>query len=212
MTTTQIVGLPCFSFPFYPGLRLVSPLVKVEKELEAFRPDLVHVVNPVFLGLAGLRHAQTMGLPVVASYHTDIPGYAERYGMPYMREPLWSYFRWIHNQADLNLCPSQFTKEELVAHRFERVRIWGRGVDTDRFSPSHRTDEWRHRLSGGDPGAPLLLFAGRLAPEKRADWLRPLLDAAPEARLAIIGDGPARSDLEELFDNTHTVFTGYLEG
>lgn len=209
---TKIVGLPCFNFPFYPGLRLVSPLVDVEQELEAFRPDLVHVVNPAFLGLAGLRHAQKLSLPIVASYHTDIPGYAERYGVPFMREPLWSYFRWIHNQADLNLCPSRFTQEELVAHRFQRVRIWGRGVDTERFNPAHRTSEWRHRLSDGHPEAPLLLFAGRLAPEKRVDWLRPLLDATPDARLAIVGDGPARSDLEEILSGTRTVFTGYLQG
>lgn len=209
---TQIVGLPCFNFPFYPGLRLVSPWVNAEQELEAFRPDLVHIVNPVFMGLTGLRHAHKLNLPVVASYHTDIPGYAERYGVPFMREPLWSYFRWLHNQADLNLCPSQFTKDELVTHQFERVGIWGRGVDTNRFNPAHRTNEWRHRLSDGHPQAPLLLFAGRLAPEKRVDWLKPLLDAIPSARLAIVGDGPARVDLEELLHDTRTVFTGYLQG
>ncbi|MBN1582633.1 MAG: glycosyltransferase family 1 protein, partial [Anaerolineae bacterium] len=209
---TPIVGLPCFTFPLYPDLRLVPPLVNVKRQLQAFRPDLIHVVNPALLGLVGLRHARELDLPIVASYHTDIPGYAKRYGAPFLREPLWAYFRWIHNQADLNLCPSRFTKDELVAHRFERVRLWGRGVDTERFNPNHRDSVWRHRLSGGHPDAPLLLFAGRLAPEKRVDWLRPLLDAIPQVQLAIVGDGPARPELEALFDATPAVFTGYLQG
>jgi glycosyltransferase involved in cell wall biosynthesis len=177
-----------------------------------FKPDVIHIVNPAFLGLVGLRHARELDIPVVASYHTDLPGYTERYGIPYLRETVWAYFRWIHNQADLNLCPSQYTKDELVAHRFQRVRIWGRGVDTDRFNPKHWNQTWRNHLSGGHPEATLLLFVSRLAQEKRVDWLRPLLDVLPDVRLAIVGEGPARSELEELFQGTPTVFTGYLQG
>lgn len=209
---TPIVGLPCFTFPLYHDLRLVPPLFSVKRQLEAFHPDLIHIVNPALLGLIGLRHARELDRPTVASYHTNIPGYAQRYGLPFLREPLWAYFRWIHNQADLNLCPSRFTRDELVAHRFERVCIWGHGVDTDRFNPAHRDSVWRYRLSGGHPGAPLLLYVGRLAAEKRVDWLRPLLDAFPQVRLAVVGDGPARPELEALFADTPTVFTGYLQG
>jgi len=209
---TPIVGLPCFRFPLYPDLRLVPPLVHVEKQLQAFHPDLIHVVNPVSLGWVGLRHARKLDLPVVASYHTNVPDYAVRYGLPWLRKPLWAYFRRIHNQADLNLCPSRFTRDELVAHGFERIRLWGRGVDTQRFHPAHRTAEWRNYLSGGQPDAPLLLFVGRVALEKRIDWLRPLFETLPQARLAIVGDGPARRQIEKLFANTPTVFTGYLQG
>jgi glycosyltransferase involved in cell wall biosynthesis len=132
--------------------------------------------------------------------------------MAMLKEPLWTYFRWIHNQADLNLCPSHYTRAELEAHGFERVRVWRHGVDQERFSPLYRDDAWRERLSGGCPEAPVLLYVGRLAPEKRVDWLRPVLDAVPEARLAVVGDGPARPTLEALFAGTHTVFTGYLRG
>lgn len=209
---TRIVGLHSFPFPFYPELRLVPPLVDVERELAAFEPDLVHLVNPASLGWAGLRHARSLDLPVAASYHTDIPGYAERYGLSLLRDPLWAYFRWIHNQADMNFAPSPFTHRQLELQGFERVRIWARGVDTERFHPRHRSAAWRRRLTGGDPEAPLLLYVGRLATEKRVDWLRPVLDALPETHLAIVGDGPVRLELEERFSGTPTIFTGYLEG
>ena len=85
-------------------------------------------------------------------------------------------------------------------------------MDTVRFNPRHRSETWRLRLSGGCPESPLLLYVGRLATEKRVEWLRPVLDALPEARLAVVGDGPQRPTLEELFADTPTVFTGYLRG
>jgi glycosyltransferase involved in cell wall biosynthesis len=209
---TRIIGLSCFSFPLYPDLKLVPPLLDVRREMRRFQPDLVHIVNPAVMALAGLRHANELDVPVVASYHTDIPGYAEHYGLSLLRDPLWAYLRWLHNKADLNLCPSRFTQEELVRHGFERVKTWTRGVDTTRFHPQHRSGEWRERMSGGEPGAPLLVYVGRLAPEKRVEWLRPILDALPGVRLAIVGDGPHRPTLEEHFRGTPTVFTGYLKG
>lgn len=209
---TPIIGLPSIRFPLYPELKLVPPSVNIGETLAAFRPDIVHVVSPVTLGLAGLRQARALGLPVVASYHTDIPGYATRYGLSLLRQPLWRYFRWLHNQADLTLCPSRYTRDELAEHRFRRLRIWGRGVDAARFAPARRSGEWRARLSGGAPDAPLLLYVGRLASEKRIDWLRPVLQALPGARLAVVGDGPLRPALAELFAGLPVVFTGYLRG
>jgi phosphatidylinositol alpha 1,6-mannosyltransferase len=209
---TPIIGLPSMTFPFYRDLKLVPPLVDVEQELASFEPDIVHLVNLASLGLVGMRHAHDLGVPVVASYHTDLPGYARHYGMRLLEDPIWAYFRWLHNQADLNLCPSHFTKSELEAHDFERVDVWGRGVDTERFNPRWRDRDWRNRLTDNHPDSLLMLYVGRLAAEKRIDWLRPLLDIVPDARLAIVGEGPIREELEERFAGTHTVFTGFLKG
>jgi phosphatidylinositol alpha 1,6-mannosyltransferase len=105
---TTITGLAGITFPLYPEIKLVPPILDVEQELIEFQPDLVLLLNPCSLCLIGLRHARALDLPIVASYHTDIPGYAERYGLSLFREPLWAYLRWLHNQADLNLCPSHF--------------------------------------------------------------------------------------------------------
>ena len=198
--------------PMYPELRVVSPFADVGASLRGFRPDLVHVANPVLLGVAGTRWAESRGFPVVASYHTDVPGYARTYGFPALTRPLWGYLRWVHDKARLNLCPSRATLAELESRGFSNLKLWTRGVDADRFSPDKASQEWRRRLTGGNPQAPLLLYVGRLAPEKRVDWLRPLLEELPGARLAIVGGGPSREELERLFAGTPTVFPGYLQG
>jgi phosphatidylinositol alpha 1,6-mannosyltransferase len=209
---TRIVGLPSIAFPFYRDLKVVPPIVNVANELAAFKPDVVHLVNLALLGIVGMHHARDLGVPVVASYHTDLPQYARLYGMSVLQDPIWAYFRWLHNQADLTLCPSHFTKQELEEHGFERVAVWGRGVDTQRYSPLHRTAEWRDRLTQHEPERPLLIYVGRLATEKRIEWLREALERVPDAALALVGDGPLREDLETLFTGTRTVFTGYLSG
>ena len=70
----------------------------------------------------------------------------------------------------------------------------------------------RSRLSQGNPEAPLLLYVGRVSAEKQIDGIKPVLEAIPEARLAIVGDGPSREALEAHFTGTNTHFVGYLQG
>jgi glycosyltransferase involved in cell wall biosynthesis len=153
-----------------------------------------------------------MNIPVVASYHTDIPGYTQKYGLNILEEISWTFLRWIHNQAELNLCPSFATLTELEEKGFERLKIWSRGINTQHFTPGKRSIEWRERLTEGHPDAPLLLYVGRIGVEKRIEFIRPILEAFPEVRLAIVGDGPARSHLEKYFEGTNALFTGFLTG
>ena len=80
--------------------------------------------------------------------------------------------------------------------------MWSRGVDTQRFHPRHRDLQMRTRLSSGQPEKNLLLYAGRLAPEKQVETLLPVLQSRPHLRLALVGDGPARGKLESLFADT----------
>jgi glycosyltransferase involved in cell wall biosynthesis len=148
----------------------------------------------------------------VASYHTDLPGFFEKWGYRFMSGPTWAYLRWMHNQAALNLCPSRTTKQELLSHRFRNVEVWSRGVDTALYHPKKRMPSWRYRLTGGQPDRLLLITVARLAPEKRVDWIRPILDAYPGVCLAVIGDGPAGPGLEKVFAGTQAVFTGFLKG
>lgn len=207
---TPIIPQASIAMPFYKDLKLAAPRRNLREQLRDFAPDIVHLVNPTISGHTGLSMAAETGVPVVMSYHTDLPGYLPKYGMSVFREGLWLYLRWLHNRADLTVCPSRYTQAELIGRGFERVEIWSRGVDAALFHPDKRSFHWRERLTDGHPEAPLLIYAGRLAVEKDIRLLRPVLDALPQVRLAILGGGPQRRELQRLFACTQTHFTGHL--
>jgi len=209
----RIVGVPAMPLPLYPELKLALPRPAVSDALDQFQPDLVHVVNPAVLGLGGIWLAKTRELPLVASYHTHLPKYLEHYGMGMLEPLLWELLKAAHNQAQLNLCTSTAMVEELRSHGIQHTALWQRGVDTKLFCPERARPEIRKRLLGphSDSDA-LLLYVGRLSAEKQIERIRPVLDAVPNARLALVGDGPHRQQLEKVFAGTATTFVGYLGG
>lgn len=208
----KIHGIPGFPLPLYPELKLALPRPSIGQVLEEFRPDLIHIVNPAVLGLGGLYYAKSLGVPLVASYHTHLPKYLEHYGLGMLEGLLWEILKALHNQAHLNLCTSTAMQEELTAHGIERVALWQRGVDTELFRPEVTSLEVRSQLTQGHPDHPLLLYVGRLSAEKEIDRIKPILQAIPNAHLALVGDGPYRADLEKIFAGTPTFFAGYRTG
>ena len=209
----RVLGVPAMPLPLYPELKLALPRPAVSEALDRFQPDLVHVVNPAVLGLGGIWLARTKQIPLVASYHTHLPKYLEHYGMGMLEPLLWELLKAAHNQARLNLCTSTAMVQELSDKGIQHTALWQRGVDTDLFRPSLRSDALRQRLLGGhsDTGQ-LLLYIGRLSAEKQIERIRPVLDALGDARLALVGDGPHRQQLEKVFEGTATTFVGYLAG
>ncbi len=209
----RVVGVPAMPLPLYPELKLALPRPAVAEALERFQPDLVHVVNPAVLGLGGIWLAKTKGYPLVASYHTHLPKYLEHYGMGMLEPLLWELLKAAHNQARLNLCTSTAMVQELSEKGIQHTDLWQRGVDTELFRPELRSETMRQRLLGGhsDTGK-LLLYIGRLSAEKQIERIRPVLEAMPDARLALVGDGPHRQQLEAHFQGLPATFVGYLAG
>ena len=209
----KVIGVPAMPLPLYPELKLGLPGPAVSDALENFQPDLVHVINPAVLGLGGIWLAKTNNIPLVASYHTHLPKYLEHYGMGMLEPLLWELLKAAHNQAQLNLCTSTAMVKELGDKGIQHTALWQRGVDTEIFRPELRTDEMRRRLFGkfSDEGA-LLIYVGRLSAEKQIERIKPVLEALPHTRLALVGDGPHRQQLEKTFEKTATNFVGYLSG
>ena len=209
----KVIGVPAMPLPLYPELKLGLPGAAVSDALDSFKPDLIHVVNPAVLGLGGIWLAKTNGIPLVASYHTHLPKYLEHYGMGMLEPLLWELLKAAHNQALLNLCTSTAMVKELSEKGIQNTALWQRGVDTDIFRPDLRKNTMRKKLLGkfSDEGA-LLIYVGRLSAEKQIERIKPVLDALPKARLALVGDGPYRNQLEKIFEDTPTTFVGYLSG
>ncbi|MDE5086933.1 MAG: glycosyltransferase family 1 protein [Trichodesmium sp. St16_bin2-tuft] len=208
----EICGIEGFPLPLYPELKLAIPTPTIGEKLEQLQPDIIHVANPAVLGLGGLFYAKKLNIPLVASYHTHLPQYLHHYGLGMLEGLLWELLKSGHNQADLNLCTSTAMVEELRNHGIERVDLWQRGVDTELFQPAYANLEMRNYLSQGKPDSRILLYVGRLGVEKEIDRIKPILEAIPNACLALVGDGPNRQTLEQHFANTPTHFVGYLRG
>lgn len=208
-----VVRVPGVPFrPWYPELFLGLPRPRLGRELDRFGPDIVHVINPVVLGLWGTAIAKQRNLPLLASYHTDITQYAEALRLRFLSEPSRIFLRDVHNQAHVNLCTSVPMVNSARGLGIRRVRLWPKAVDTDLYHPRKRSEAMRARLTDGHPGDPLMVYVGRLSFEKRLDWLYAPVTQLPGVRLALVGSGPAESDLKERFKGTRTVFTGYMSG
>lgn len=208
----KVYGVTGFPLPLYPELKMALPRPAIGYILEEFKPDIIHVVNPAVLGLSGIFYSKILKIPLVASYHTHLPQYLQHYGLGMLEGFLWELLKGAHNQAALNLCTSTAMIEELTAHGIERVDLWQRGVDTELFHPDLASVEMRSRLSQNHPDSPLLLYVGRLSAEKEIERIKPILEAIPQARLALVGDGPHRQALQKHFAGTNTYFVGYLMG
>lgn len=207
---SEVVPLPSVAVPTATETRMALPIPHIAKRLQEFQPDLIHLASPALMTISGMVLGREMGLPVIANYQTDLPGYAAHYGMSILQHPVRGWLRYLHNGCHINLVPSKLVGNELQRHGFRRLRVWGRGVNIDRFNPSHFSQAMRHKmLNGRDPESLLVIFVGRLANEKRLDLLRDVADV-PGVALTVIGDGHMREEWEHLFAGTHTHFMGYL--
>lgn len=204
----KIVRVPSIALPKYRRIR-VAPggVTRIRRLLERFSPDVVHLASPFVLGWRGVLAAQSLGLPTVAIYQTEVPAYAARYGMHGIEAVLWTHVRNLHQHASLTLAPSSYTIDQLRRLGVAEVDHWARGVDSTRFDPSHRSEQWRRSVAPN--GERIIGFVGRLAAEKQVEDLAVLADI-PDAKLVIVGDGPWRAKLERLLPSAH--FTGFLGG
>jgi phosphatidylinositol alpha 1,6-mannosyltransferase len=198
---------PSRMFPKVTTLPLGVPTPRMTSVLRRFDPDVVHLASPALLGWGGVRAARRVGVPAVAVYQTDVPGFAESYGIGITTRAAWAWFRHLHRLADRTLAPSSATMESLVAHGIPRVHRWARGVDVIRYVPSARNEALRQHWS--PDGKPIVGFVGRLAPEKHVERLITLA-AGNTVQVVIVGDGVDRAKLQSAMPTA--VFTGALYG
>lgn len=211
-----VVRWPSIPFWAYPELRIASPRVRDARQiLRAMRPDIVHVATPFGVGLAARAAARAEGLPLVSSFHTDFAAYLRYYRLQALEGVAWPYLRWFHGGGLRTFVPTPTGAAQLRRRGFSGVRVWGRGVDRDRFSPRFRSRALRAAHGIGDHET-LVVSVGRLAPEK---GIETILAAARtlqatvgrRIRFAFVGDGPAearyRADAP-----AGTIFAGRLLG
>ncbi|MCW3848092.1 glycosyltransferase family 1 protein [Sphingomonas sp. LB-2] len=178
-------SLPC---PTYPEIRLaITRVASVGAMLEGLEPMYIHLATEGPLGVAARRWCLQHQFPFTTAYHTHLPDYvATRTGIP--AEWLWRYIRWFHAPSEAILASTPSVRQSLIDHGVRHVRHWGRGVDHAVF----RAGVAPHPRIANLPG-PVQLYAGRIAVEKD---LPAFLESRHPGTKVVVGDGPARAELE----------------
>jgi len=206
-----VKGLP---IPFYKQLRMGLP---AKRELTRLwsrqRPDIVHIATEGPLGWSALQVAKKLKLPVSTDFRTNFHAYSQHYGIGWLSGAIMAYLKKFHNSAQATMVPTSQLQHELDHAGFKHLSVVPRGVDTDIFSPDHRSATLRQTW-GADEASRVLLYVGRLAPEKNLKLViqtyQNLKRKHQDIKLVLVGDGPMRESLEK--ENPDVIFAGFQTG
>lgn len=219
------IGFPVYQctylgVPFNKGYRLAVPglMPKLKNILDEFAPDVIHWSSPFLLGSYAIKYAKRNGLPNSTIYHTHYPSYADYYLKSLANNDklisflLGGLFK-FYKKSDVIFAPTRGMRDYLVIHGISEnhLKIWGRGVDRNRFNPEYRNDGLFDE--GAKPGSKKILFVSRLVKEKETDTLIRLHDLIKQRKvnwqLIITGDGPDRERMIRKMPKA--IFTGKKE-
>jgi glycosyltransferase involved in cell wall biosynthesis len=221
--------------PPRPGVQNFTPIgvfhLPEYKEQKLFHPPVLEILNYCYknnythinaatagpMGLTALAIARMLHLPIWGTYHTALPQYAQYFTNDRgLVDLIWKYIVWFYNQMEVVFVPSQSTARELSERGIDpdKIKVYPRGVDVERFHPAKRNGflETRYQLTDGIK----LLYVGRVSKEKNLELLgrvfKRLAETHDHLRLVVVGDGPYLDEMRREMSDTPCHFTGYLEG
>jgi len=205
-----------FQAPLYPTVRIKVPsILRSLRLIQELDPDQIVVSTPGPVGLLGLLAGWLLAVPVKAIFHTDFSAHISGYARDNALAPLVeSALRWFYQRAESVLVPSESYRQVLRARGYDegRLALFRRGIDPEDFQPRAGSRQFLRDFLRMDEG-PVLLYTGRIAPEKNLHLLKPLCEnlrhAGRRVNLVVVGDGP---DLPELKANYRGVEWAFFPG
>jgi alpha-1,6-mannosyltransferase len=190
--------------------RVLLNLTAIEEVLEKERPDVIESGDPYQVAWKGLASGDALGIPVVAFYHSHFP---EAYlrtvnkffgpiAVDIARDIARRYVRELYNRFAATIVPSPSLAQVLANWGVRNTRLGELGVDTELFHAQPAPDERgkvREALDISEDKT-LLLYVGRLAPEKNVVTLFEAFEKLDGSRfgLVVVGDGTERRHLSRL--------------
>ncbi len=188
----------------------------VRRDVVDFRPNLVHLASPDWLGFSAQEFARRRRIPCVATFHTHFAHYCRYYGVGFLEPACWKLIRIFYGRRRCHrtYVACQSMVDALKAQRVDaNYDILPFGVDTDRFEPAKRSADWRMKHGFG-PRDVVILFVGRLVWEKGlaifSEVVNRLKAKGHPVRGLVVGEGPAKEGLQGLLPDA--VYTGRLQG
>jgi len=207
-----------YDLPEYPLQKLhLPPFLDMLGYCYENHFDQVHSATPGPVGLAALAIARILKLPISGTYHTAFPQYARFLtGDDALEDLTWKFTLWYYDQMDVIYAPSKNTKAELVQKgiREDKIRVYPRGIDVQKFNPAKRNGFLRHRFQ--IDRRIVLLYVGRVSREKNLHLLAQAFQALAGQNagvcLLVVGDGPYLEEMKRATRGLPCFFSGYLTG
>jgi glycosyltransferase involved in cell wall biosynthesis len=195
---------------------------RIEKILNVFRPDVIHITGPSDVAQIAALAAHRLGIPLAASWHTNVHEYLNRRlclllarAPREFRNKIAEGSRAIslrlaarfYQMARVLFAPNRELADMLAAYTGKRVHLMIRGVDSDLFHPpAHERNPERDFTIG---------YVGRLTPEKNVRFFETLEKQLVQRgrsrfQFLIVGQGSEESWMRARLK--HAVFTGVLQG
>lgn len=181
---------------------------------DQFQPDIIHVTTEFGIGYKGLQYARSRNLPLVKSYHTNFEQYLKYHKLGPLYALAKLYLKWFCSPSEMLLVPSKNTLNQLKEQNYQNLDIWSRGIDTQVFNPSFRSQQLRRDLGIGDRFA--YLYCGRLSAEKGLDTLMAAIEQVNQNHqdnvvFILTGDGPYAAAIKAK-NYPNVVMTGFAKG
>lgn len=221
----EVIRMPGIPSLLSPEFKLTSPYSrKLMKYLKKKDIDVIHFSTPLSLGLQAILIAKKLNLPLVGTFHTFsadkefLEGIHLDFNLTIklMQRFLWGLNRFYYNKCDLITCPAKTTKEELIANNLSKnIKVISNGIDSKIFDNS----KWKKVKSKYNKNGKLLLFIGRIAPEKNIRYLlncfSEVVKKIPSTKLLLVGDGPSMKEtkkiIKELKIKKNVILTGKID-
>jgi 1,2-diacylglycerol 3-alpha-glucosyltransferase len=209
-----------FTFLPYPEFEYSVDVIHPVTAAVKFKPDIVHAHTPFLMGYCAWMTARRLRLPLVGTFHTPIDEYVmyvaknSKLSQRMLKRIAKYYQDWFYSRCDVIIVPAPAAARYLEVKDTQIIPV-SNGIDLARYGPAGR-EEIRERFGLGD--GPVILHGGRLSFEKRIegviDAMPAVLEKVPDAKLVIVGKGPAMKFLEkrvtDLGLEQSVVFTGYV--
>ena len=218
----DVFGVPSVPVLYYPKIRVPIPFLlssRVRHLLESFRPDVIHLQDHFLLSRAVLYVNRQSRIPIMGTNHFMPENLTALVRSDKWKKKLermmWSRFSKVFNQLTLVTTPTE-TAARLIRPKLNvEVAAISSGIDLGKFNPAGDSRKIREKY--GIPDKPILLFVGRLDPEKK---LEDVLAASALALkqsdfcTVIVGKGLRKQALERLAEELdiagNVVFTGFV--
>ncbi|HEY5461659.1 MAG TPA: glycosyltransferase [Hanamia sp.] len=218
----DVYGMPSLSVIINPSIRIPIPFFlksRIKRIIESFKPDIIHIQDHFPLSTMVVNVNKNMKIPIIGSNHFMPENFTVLLQNKNLKKRtenyLWKRFSKVFNQVNLITTPTE-TGARLIRPRLKvKVIAISSGISLTDFNPFGDTREIKERYSL--PDKPILLYVGRLDPEKHIEEILQavaLVVKKIDFCFIVVGKGTSKIPLEKLTNQLSitdkVIFTGFV--